>query len=175
MRAKVIIKNIILVLMVVTVLISPTYKPAMAATKLSKEDFVASINSSTETLDFFTELDSTEADEGVRGFVYDKRYDESKKSVVKTSRGIYIGSKLSTVKKKYGSGTKGTLAKDVAYKKLLEISEDYKSYFSSTENVLTYKYVVKTEKGGVYTSRIHFYIDKNDKVVAVGFSRVFKN
>ena len=172
MRTKAIVKKIIVAFVVVSILLSPSYKPVLAATKLSADDFVAKVNSESETWSFFEELKSAEMDEGVLGFGYDKAYDKSKKGVVTTSRGINIGSKSSTVIKKYGKGTKLTLSKDIVYK---GFPEDSRSCFSTTEYVLTYKYVEKTEAGGEYTSIIHFYIDKNKKVDMIFFSRTLKN
>jgi hypothetical protein len=171
MRGKEIFKSVFLI-MIVSLLLSNANRYVMAATKLGEDDFVAEVNSKTETWSFFDVLSADGVDEGVRGFVYDEAYDKSKKGVVSTARGINIGSKLSTVTKKYGKGTKGSLSKDIVYKGLPD-DEYLLSYFSSTEYVLTYKFVEKIEGGGEFISRIHFYIDKNDKVSGIFFSRVF--
>ena len=165
----------VLAMLVAAVIVLSNSMMASAAAKLSEEDFVAELSSGSETYYFFAELDEIEADSGFRVFLYDKNYDKSKKSVITTARGINIGSKEATVIKKYGKGTVGKLSKDIAYKEVLEISKDYKAYFKTVTSVRTYKFVEKLESGASYTSRIHFYIDKNGKVVSCGFTRTFKN
>ncbi len=172
MRTKVIVKNIIFVLVIASILVTPTYKAVTAATKLNADDFEAKINSESKTWSFFVDLAFTDEEEGVRGFAYDETYDASKKGVITTSRGINIGSQSSILTEKYGKGIKHTLSEDVVYNSM---PKDSLSYFSNAEYVLTYEYSEKAEAGGEYTLSIHFYIDKNEEIVLIFYSRVLKN
>lgn len=158
----------------IVAIIMTTSHPVKAAEKLSKKDFVAVVSEGTEKLNLFDELN--DSGEGLILFVYDKKYDKSKKGAVKTSRGIYIGSKASTVASKYGKVTKGSLLKDIAYNQFIDNkSTDFKPFFKNVEYVLCYKYIEKNGVDGEYTSRIHLYIDKDEKVAAVAFSRTYSS
>lgn len=170
MRIRTFVKSIVLALVVVSILMSPMSRSVMAATKLSADDFSAKLNNEAVDWNFFDDLEAAGEDEGVRGFGYDPAVDESMKGVVTTSRGINIGSKLSTVTKKYGKGTKGTLSDDISYK---PVHDSGSTCLDNTDYVLTYKYVEYTDTDGKYTSRIHFYIE-NKKVSAIFYSRVFE-
>ncbi len=171
MRTKRILETIVL-LIISAIIIGKNYQPVMAAEKLSKGDFTAKINEETETYNFYDDLN--EAGEGTILYVYNKDYDKSEKGAIKTSRGIYIGSKSSAVTKQYGKGTKGNLLKDTAYIGILKWSGDFSPYFKNVDYVLSYDYEDKSKQGEVYTSRLHFYIDKNEKVAAIVFSRNYK-
>lgn len=174
MKNEKLIKKIIIMVLAFAILITNRI-PAMAAEKLSKDDFVTKMNDGKDTCDFFAVMDTLGTDNGVLAFVYDKNIDNSKKGVVKTSRGIKITSKDTTVIKKYGKGTVVKLSKDIAYKYGISWGGRFPSYLKGTKYVRTYKYVKTLDSGAVYTSRIHFYIDKSEKVLGVGFSRKVKD
>lgn len=169
---KKIMRQILVIVTVFSLIVMGNSK-AIAATKITSDDFIVETNNGKETVDFLGQLNEFGYDEGGQIYLYNKKTDDSKKGVVKTARGIYLGSKESTVIKKYGKGKVGKLTKDTAYKNALNLSEDNKDFFKGVKSVRTYKMVKKTD-AYEYTSTIHFFIGKGEKVELIGLSRVYK-
>lgn len=137
--------------LVVMIAVVPAQTVSAKSAKMSKKDFYGT--SSGYKICFMDKDDSIG-----RVNIY-----TSKK--LKTYRGIKVGSKLSTVKSKYGSATKKKFNTKEAFNKY--IKQYYLRYgmynISKWKSYVEYTYKKNTKND----RRLRFYLDKNNKVAAI--------
>lgn len=125
---------------------------------MSKKDFIYTSNG--EKM-YFTDMD---AEDGSLIIMTDK--------YIKTKRGIKIGSKLSTVKSKYGNASKKKFDNKESFNKYIrQYDFQYGVNTSKWKNYVEYTYKKNTKND----RRLRFYLDKNNKVTAIVYICKYKN
>jgi len=139
---------------------------------LDDSDFVISGDSVGETdYDLFEKEFSTGEEDLYTLFYYDAGQDQSKEGVVRTSRGITLGSAEQDVTKAYGMGSRGYFdgSSDVVCR-LAQHAQDEASREQLQEHASYYLHYTVKEKDGAY---IRFYFDQQNQVTAIVFGNEY--
>lgn len=153
-RMKVFLAGVLV--LVVMGAIVPVQTVSAKAAKMSKKDFYGTWNGVKMCL-----MDQDDSSGRVSIFTSPEQ--------LKTYRGIKVGSKLSTVKSKYGSAAKQKFDTKERFNKYIQ--QYYRRYgvYSISKSISKWKsYVEYTyQKNTKNDRRLRFYLDKNDKVTAI--------
>lgn len=137
----------------------PAQTVSAKAAAMSKKDFSYTYTGSGEKM-YFTDMDDPN---GRVSFLTTKD--------VKTYRGVKVGSKISTVKSKYGSATKKKFDTKESFNKYMK-----QYYFKYGVSISKWKYYVEYtyKKNTGSDRRLRFYLDKNNKVTAIVYIYKYK-